>query len=483
MNEIIKKIKLYRRFGRIKYLKCERSYIKNRDENTNLKFLFRSIGISLILFILIMLLPFKKCVFMYLTGVKNKLELLTFIGWGMSGILAFFGVIGLIQRVAALDKQNRIAEKAHVYERHKTATDRLSSENVSVRIAAFNDFYYLASIEQTLQKIIFDTLCNHLLQTIKDKNYQKDIDPSEEIKPTDEVENLLNVLFKPFQDNLIFHGLNAGLKGINLQGALLQNADLQGANLQNADLQKAYLVGANLKKAYLPLANLKEAILYKANLQMASLVEAKMQKAYLVEASMQEANLKEANLKEASLHRANLQNANLESANLQNAILQNAILQNAFLYKVNLQNADMEYAELQKANLYGANLQQVNLRDAKLQKAKLQEANLQEAELQEANLQGAKLQHANLQNVKLWLTDLQGANLKEANLQGAELQEANLQRVNLQGAYLQDADLQRAKIDKSTIMPDGWKHIVKKDNDGKTGVLLIDDEGKVIEYL
>ncbi len=339
MNEIIEKIKRYFCFGKLKYIRFERSYLKNKNETTNRKFLLRSIVGSLILLIGVMLFPPVEFIFMYLTGVNTKLEFLKFIGWGMSGLIAIFGVIGLLQRATALDEQNKISEKGHVHERFKAATEHLGSEHISVRIAAFYEFYRLAKIEPEpdLRDTIFYILCAHLRKTTKDEYYQKN-----QIEPTEETQSLLNILFKPhikynfLPDSriksvlhvLVFDGMYADLEGVHLQGTNLIDAYLQGAQLQTA----------NLHKAYLP-------------------------------------------------------------------------------------KTDMQWANLRWARL-------------------------QNADLQNANLYGAKLQYANLHE-----------------------------------AHLQGTNLQNATINKITKMPDGWKNVVKQDNDGKTGVLLVDDEGNVIEHL
>ncbi len=318
MNEIIEKIKRYFRFGKIKYIRFERSYLKNKSERAILKFLLRGFVFSLILLIGVMLLPPVEYIFMYLTGTSGKLELIQLIGWGMSGIIAVFVAFGLLQRAAALDKQNKISEKGQVHERFKTATDHLGSEHVLVRIASFNEFYHIAEIEPDLRKTIFNILFAHLLQTIKDKNYQKDATESEKMKPTDEVQSLLDILFKPHKNNLIFGSMNLNLEGVNLQGA-----DLKGINLQGADLKQVNLQNANLEKA---------------NLHGACLQGANLRKVDLLDANMSRANLWDANLQEAGMHRADLCGAKLQGADLERAFLQNADLRWAELEDVKLTN-------------------------------------------------------------------------------------------------------------------------------------------------
>ena len=161
--------------------------------------------------LLVMAIPPNTSIFMYLTGEKSKLELIKLIGWGISGVIAILGVMALFYRAETLDKQNetvkegydkqaaasneqnrimgeqaaasneqnKIIRDGQLQERIKAAGDRLSSEHASVRIASFNDFYYLAIIEPNLRGYSFNTLCLHLRQTTKDKNYQKEEKASE----------------------------------------------------------------------------------------------------------------------------------------------------------------------------------------------------------------------------------------------------------------------------------------------------------------
>ena len=381
-----------------------------------------------------MAIPPCMPIFMYLTGEKSKLELIKLIGWGISGLIAIFGVVGIFKRAEALDKQNtnnkdahdkqiealnkqhKMIEKGHVHERFKTATEHLDNERVLVRIAAFNEFYHVAEIEPDLRQTILNILCTHLRLTTKDENYQKEAKAagtpiSIEIKPTEEVQSLLNILFKhDNKDNFIFAGMVADLEEVYLPGANLQEAILQKANLRESNLQKAKLQGADLQGA---------------------------------------------DLQKANLQRADLQGADLRKANLQRAYLQ---------------GADLRKAKLQEANLRYTNLQGADLQDANLQKAKLASADLQEAKMFNTQLQRAVLSGANLQKADLQDANLQGANLLGANLQGAYLQDANLQRANLPGA-----NLQGARITKKTEMPNGWKKVVKIDTAGKTGVLVVNN--------
>ncbi len=247
-------------------------------------FLLCGIFILFFLFIWVMGSSRAACIFMDYTGTEDKTKLLEFIGWVMSGFIATLGVVGLLKRTAALDEQNKLTEKGHIHERFKMATQHLSNkENVSVRIASYNEFYRLAEItakmteEKGLKETIFEILCAHLRETTKSEEYK-----TANIKPTGEMQILLDILFKPKdrnklihfdydqkniksqkekdrllfdillnpknKDSFIFGGLDANLAEANLQGANLRYANLIRADLRYTNLQDVDLQGALINK-------------------------------------------------------------------------------------------------------------------------------------------------------------------------------------------------------------------------------------------
>ncbi len=232
------------------------------------KLLLWGIVVLVAVLIAVMIFPSVECFFMSLTGIKTKPELIKLMGWGMSGVIAIFGVMGLLQRAAALDKQNEMTEKGHIHERFKAAIEHLGRMRVSVRISSFYEFYRLAEIESDLKEPIFDILCAHLRKSTNDENYQNKEDESDiaEHKKI-EMQILLDILFKYHKDKLIFDGLVANLEGANLQDANLQNAKLQKANLKYVNLQKARLFGANLQNASLLRADLRRTIMEASDME------------------------------------------------------------------------------------------------------------------------------------------------------------------------------------------------------------------------
>ena len=289
-------------------------------------FLSYGIAFLFILFILVMLSSRVESILMDYTGIKDKPKLLEFIGLGMSGFIATLGVIGLLKRAAAVDEQNKLTETGHLHERFKAATEHLGNEkSASIRIASFNEFYRLAEItnEKALRGTIFNILCAHLRQTTKDGYDTKG-------NPTEEVQSLLDILFKLRNVNmLIFGGLSANLAETNLQGADLQKAYLNGENRRTVILKK-YAYGANLQVANLQGADMRGANLEGVNLRRADMRGANLQGAYMQEVYMRGADMRWANLRGTDMRETDLQDADLRETDLQDADLQDAkIDQNA----------------------------------------------------------------------------------------------------------------------------------------------------------
>ncbi len=140
-----------------------------------------------------------------------------------------------------------------------------------------------------------------------------------------------------------------------------------------------------------------------------------------------------------------LASAQMERADLGGAHLERSFLGGARMEECFLGGAHLEGAYLEGAHLEGANLEGASLRGAHLRCAHLEGANLEGAHLEGANLEGAHLEGANLARAHL-----EGANLAGASLGGMPVPADFLKRVrhwdkhvltpaNLQGAFFNDA--------------------------------------------
>ncbi len=253
---------------------CNRN-IKRRPD----KALWRTFIALIIIFIITMLTP-CGWIFDSLLGTGGKKqETLKFIGWGMGGLLIIFGLIIAHRRTEAnmksadaasasagaavasveaavantrmqeklLEQQTQNAmdaEKNRMQSHIQTVSAGLGADNSLSRMTSFAQLYDLAqdNSDKNLRRSILNKLCAHLRQITTATNYEgKD-------KPTEEVQTLLDLLFKP-EDKSIFQGLRANLQRVYLVGADLECAYMQKGNFREANLENVKFFGAELNNA------------------------------------------------------------------------------------------------------------------------------------------------------------------------------------------------------------------------------------------
>ena len=234
-----------------------------------------------------------------------KPEFAKFLGYLFGGGLIIRQIAVTSRRSAAaeetakaMQKTAELTERGSIAERFKNAIEHLGNDSVSVRLGGIYALHYIAQEVEDYRKRVFEILCAHIRETTTQMEYRPRNADSIEIKPTIEIQSILNLLFIEDQGQEIYKGLQGNLEG----------ADLHGARFMSANLQLANLRGANLQNAHLALTNL----------QYASLEETKLQNATLVIANLQNAHLQGADLQNVSLWGADLQGADLRNVNLTN---------------------------------------------------------------------------------------------------------------------------------------------------------------------
>ena len=263
-----------------------------------------------------------------LFGAEEKFRVLEFLGVAMGGVLLAIGAVIAHKRAVALERAaeaqagaataqaaaNKGAEDGRRQERLKNAIEHLGHESDSVRLGGAYELFHLARDTEEardtkdLCQTVMDILCAHIRRTTSDKNYQDNY----KSKPSEEIESLLNLLFR--QEHEVFKGCHIDLRESWLNRAMLRSARLQGALLTGAWLQGAFLCQARLQGADL----------YKAHLQRAELSKTHLQGANLYGAHLQGAKLSKTHLQGADLYGAHLQGAYLRGAQLQGATSVNA---------------------------------------------------------------------------------------------------------------------------------------------------------------
>ena len=157
-------------------------------------------------------------------------------------------------------KANETTEQGLRQERLKNAIEHLGSSSASVRLGGTYELFHLAKDTKEWRQTVLDILCAHIRGTRGEKEYREQY----AAKPSEEVQNLLTLLFVDGPG--VFEGLH-----INLQGSWLNGTELWVAQLQSADLAKAQLRGATLIAAQFQGADLS-----KAQFQGADLTQAKL---------------------------------------------------------------------------------------------------------------------------------------------------------------------------------------------------------------
>ncbi len=235
-----------------------------------------------------------------------KPETLKFVGWIIGGILAVIGVIAVNRRADAQTKiaeeqaeNNKLIGEGHIEERFKAAIEHLGHDAPRMRIVAYYEFYQLAQAHPNLRKIIFYMFCAHLREITNAKDYEG------KGKPTEGVQTLLNLLFKP-EDKSVFQRLRADLRRVNLAGA-----DLVGAHMPNTDFTNACLIGANMRYADLHASNFTCAKMHGSALQ-----DAKMPLAQLVYTALNGSNISNANLQCATMVCADFRGSRCENTQM-----------------------------------------------------------------------------------------------------------------------------------------------------------------------
>ena len=263
-----KRIKLYWQF-------CRRHFKPWWKKDPLIHSLYVFIGI-LGLFLFVVLLTSKGGIFAWLLGTNDKKETIQFIALGIGGTLAAIGAVAFSRRANAQMENNKLIEKGYIDERFKSATENLGNSDTIVRISAFYQFYYLAKNhpDVSFRNHIFDILCAHL-RNMTSKNTYRGYEDQGKIKPTEECQTLLNVLFKP-EDEYVFNKFRANLQSVYLFGADLEGANLSNAILLYANFTCARLSDANFTDANLACADFTDAYLDHAIFHRSHLMDAKL---------------------------------------------------------------------------------------------------------------------------------------------------------------------------------------------------------------
>ena len=230
------------------------------------------LGVLFVLFLAVIFCEGAKSCISELLGLEEKHEVLRFLGIGMGGILLALQAFASHKRAKAMEdaanaqaeatkqqaKANETTEQGLRQERLKNAIEHLGSSSASVRLGGTYELFHLAEDTKEWRQTVLDILCAHIRGTTGEKEYREQY----AAKPSEEVQNLLTLLF--VDGSGVFEGLH-----INLQGSWLNGTELWVAQLQSVDFAKAQLRGATLIAAQFQGADLIAAQFQGANLSVA----------------------------------------------------------------------------------------------------------------------------------------------------------------------------------------------------------------------
>ena len=263
--------------------------------------------------------------FKALLGTPGKKETIEFIAFGMGGVVAAIVATAISRRANAQMQNNELIEKGYDNERFQNMTANLGHDKVTVRIATFYQFCYLAAKNkgenpQKLREDIFEMLCSYLRAMPDSVSDLEEKDKNEYLK---ERQTLFDILFKDKfksnNDGLMPNDFPADLQKINLSkinpfNANLSNSNLSNANLSNANLSHTLFSDTNLSYANLSGANLSYTFFLNANLLGANLSSANLSYTNLPYSDLREAQLKDAKLQ----HACNIKGADFRNAKIGN---------------------------------------------------------------------------------------------------------------------------------------------------------------------
>ena len=161
--------------------------------------------------------------------------------WGLSG-----GVISYKQTQEnnkQLQQQLNAQERIEREKNYHNYVGYLVVSNEGIRNKAINDLYqYAYKYSAEFLKPVCDAFCSHIREITSDSVYRA----KNKETPRNDIQNIIDLLFKKNDDTLIFNQVRKSLEGAYLHGANFQNAILN-----NIDFEAATLSNANFKSAKL----------------------------------------------------------------------------------------------------------------------------------------------------------------------------------------------------------------------------------------
>lgn len=266
------------------------------------------------------------------------------------------------------------------------------------------------------------------------------------------------------------------LKGVNLQGADMDDAvfsccDFSGALMQgisaiNSKFIHSSLTGASLKGSDLRGIDLSHAKCIASNFEAAALTDNSL-KATLDYCDFSGATLTDCFLKKLTFNGTVFNKTKMSGVDLSDTtFIPPASLISAEMSNADLTNAMLDNIEMTFANFSNANFDKASLQGCRADRSQFTAASMKGVNLQDAHIGGADFSVVvmtpsinaaggtvitNLKNIDAVYTSFKYANLDDANLSGGNFINANFEATSLRGVNLNKATLNDAIFKNSSL--------------------------------
>ncbi len=323
--------------------------------------------------------------------------------------ISLFGVFGVVynisqnqKRITQQEKQLQAQTISENNTRFAKGVELLGNSQESTRIGGIYTLFFLAKeFQSDYKECIFKILCSHITTITQDITYQKnhmDI-------PSNEIQTILNLLFKKTDHVYLFADYSASL----------WNAHLNGANLSFAYLKKIHLNHVSLDKA----------IMYHCDLQGAKIKYTNMRDSRLVHANLLQAEILYSHLNCTDLHKAQLDNATLQDTNLSHSLFKETSMISTRFVNTNLSCASITDTELSYSSIVDSDFFATEIINTNLSKAHIQNVSLEESNIDKSDLTSTQFIRCNLTNTNITSSKLKSTYFFKSNLQNITFKDSN----------------------------------------------------------
>jgi len=140
----------------------------------------------------------------------------------MTAWIAFWGLLGIAGGIIQVQRQISNQDKQLLHTRFSSGVELLGNQNESARIGGAYNLYFLASENPEYVEPVCEILCAHLRTITGKKEYREKYDE----KSSNEIQTILDLLFKEKNGKLIFDKCKKNLRGVYFNGINLREATL-----------------------------------------------------------------------------------------------------------------------------------------------------------------------------------------------------------------------------------------------------------------